>query len=115
MGCRSAQDFALSGVAGEVEELDLIDGLKMGVVGEFPNDFLVARDLEKMRLFAEMAVSKIIAADRIAVGQTLDAGHQAQWIAGDFIFTQFPHGFQRGIEFDHFVTVAAGDEQMAVG
>ena len=90
---QSAQDFALCRVARYVEELDLVDGLEMRVIGEFPNHFLGARDLEEMRLFAEMAVTKIIAENRVAVRQALHAGHQAQRIAGDFIFAQFPHDF----------------------
>ena len=61
-----------------------------------------------------MAVAETIAENRVAVRQTLAAGHQPERIAREIVFVQFPNDFFARVEFDDFVAVAAIDEQVPV-
>ena len=112
---RSSDYFAPGHIAGDVEELDLVDRLEVRVVVELPDDFLFARHFDDLRLFADVAVAEIDAEDGVAVRETLCAGHEAERIAGEIVFIQFPHDLFLRVEFDDFVAVAAGDEEVAIG
>ena len=59
-------------------------------------------------------MAEIHAEDRVAVWQPLRAGHQAERIARQIVFVQLPHHFFLSVEFNHFVSVAASDQEMAV-
>src|SRR3954469_2353490 len=87
----------------------------MRVIGELPYNLFLTGNLEANGLLAEMAVTEIIAEYGISIRQALRACHQAQRIARQIIFVELPNGFQGCVEFDDFMSVAARDEQMAVG
>jgi hypothetical protein len=47
---RSAENFPFGDVAGDVEQLDLIDGFEISLVPDLPDDLFVRRHLEDLRL-----------------------------------------------------------------
>src|SRR5436189_6313267 len=100
MGRGSAQRAAIFRVARQVEKIDLVDGLEARVVGEFPDDSLVTRHFESLRLFAQEAAGKIIADDGVSVRQTLASGGQSERVPRRFVFAELPGDFQVLIEFD---------------
>ena len=77
--------------------------------------FLSDRQFEAMRLLAEVAVPEIIAENRVPIRQTLEAGHQAERVAGQVVLVHFPHDLLVLVEFDLLVAVTAADPQMGVG
>src|SRR6187551_773645 len=107
------QDFAFGHVARDVQQLYLGKRLEVLCVIERPDNFLVARDFKQMWLLTGVPVSEIIYEDRVAVGQALAARHQSKRVAGQIIFIQLPNHPLSRIEFDDFMAVAAGDQQMA--
>ena len=85
------------------------------MIVELPNYFLVARHFQHLRLCADMTVTQVIAKNRIAIGQSLAAGHESQRVTGQIILVQLPYDLSPGIEFNDLVPVTAGDEQVALG
>ena len=82
----------------------------MRMIREGPNHFLVGSELEDVRLLTDMAMPEIIAEDRVSVGQSLQPGHQPQWIPRKVVLVEFPYHLCRLIQFDDLVTVAARHE-----
>ena len=84
------------------------------MVGEFPHNFLVARDLEDHRLLALETLADVVADDRIAIGQAMDAHRDAQRVAGDFVLRNLPDGLQVFVEFDDARLVPKTDDEMTI-
>jgi len=103
----SPQNLALGYIPFYVQQLNLVDALEMLMVGEFPKDFLVARDFHKLRLRAQVAMTQVIADDQIAVGQNLAAGRQLQRIPRKIILIQLPNRFPGLVDLYNFVTFPA--------
>src|SRR5215475_10073170 len=76
-----AEHLALFPVAGQVEEVDLIDSLEVSMVGKFPDDALVSSHFKGLGLFAHKFAGEIVADDGVTVRQTLATGWQAQWVS----------------------------------
>src|SRR2546423_1386003 len=87
----------------------------MRVIGEFPNDFFIAGDLEGLRLFAHKFRWKIIANDSISIRQTLAPGRQSQRIARKLILLDSPDDLLIGVQFYYSFGMSEGDEQMPIG
>lgn len=109
------KDFTFCHVAGDIEQLDLIDGFEIRVIGELPDDFLLSGNLKKLRLFTKVTVSEVVAEDSIATRKSLASGHEPERVAGKLVFIQFPNDFFIWVEFHDFVAVPTGDKQVPVG
>jgi len=74
-------DLALGDVAWDIEELDLVDRLKVNVILELPDDLLVWCQLEELGLLTQVSVAEVVAEDGIAIWQALTARHESQRVA----------------------------------
>ena len=97
----------------DIEQLDLIDGLEVEIIPELPHHLFVGRNLEELRLLADVAVSEVIAANRVTIGQSLTTRHEAQGVSGKIMFLQFPHNPTLPIDLHDLVAVTAADEEVA--
>src|SRR5438876_227914 len=100
---------------GQIEQVDLIHGFEMGVIGKFPDNFLLRSDFEGLRLFAHELAGQIIADKGVSVWQSLATCGKSKWIAGDVILIKLPDHFQVLVQLNHFFRSAKSDEEMAVG
>jgi len=82
----------------------------MRMIFEFPNNFLITRDLEELRLFPDVTMPEVIANQGISVWQALTARGQTQWVAREIIFVQFPNHLLFSVQFQDLVTISAGDQ-----
>src|SRR5882672_4611696 len=72
----SAQDFALGHIARNIEQLNLVDGFEVRVIGELPDNLFVGRKLKDLRLLPKMAMTQPVAENRVAIRQPLKTGHE---------------------------------------
>lgn len=85
----------------------------MSVVPELPDHFFRTGNFKELRLFAQVAMTQVIAEHRIAIGQALTAGKEPKWVLGKVIFVNFPNHPLVRIQLNRPVTVPTGDEQMS--
>ena len=85
----SPERFAFNHISGGIDDLNFIDGFEMGMVGEFPDDFLFRRHLDHLRLLADEAVADEVANNRVPIRQALNAGGNAQRVARQFVLVDY--------------------------
>src|SRR5260221_1048497 len=94
-----------------IEDFDHRDQLEVGVL-HFPDDLLVWRELEDLRLGGHAAVAGPVGDDGVAVSQALHAGSETEGVSWDIFLADFPDDLVLRIDLDDAVSVAAGDQRV---
>ena len=85
---------------GRVQNQRARNGFDFMATGERPNDSFVRRDFDQVRRAAKLVgMSEPVGHERVAVGQSLEAGHELEADAGQFIALHLPDRFASGIHF----------------
>ena len=93
----------------------MADSAKLLIVEHLPYDLQLWSNLEDLWLLADVAVAAPIADHGVAVGQALNARHEAERLAGQVVFIDPPDDFIVWIDLDQLVAVAAADQRVAIG
>ena len=90
--------------------------VELGVVHIFPDDLFVFGDLRDLRQAWHAAAARLpVDKHGVAVRQALKARNRPQRPLGQFVFGDFPDLLGVLVELDDLVTVAAGDQGVAIG
>src|SRR5438132_10837832 len=88
----SPEHVTLAAICWQIEQINLVHGLEMGVIGQFPDDLFVPCDFKCLWLFAQEVAGKVIADNSVSVRQPLATGWQSQRISRHLIFVELPDG-----------------------
>jgi hypothetical protein len=106
--------LAFGYIAFYIEQLKVYQGSGIVIVEQFPDNFLVAGDLEYLRLGANMSVSAIVAYNSITIRQSLGAGDKAKRVSIKVVLVDLPDDVVVLINLNKFVAIAGADKSIAI-